>query len=411
MKICTCKGNVYTYLRETNEIIGTPVDAKSFAWNFKTLQQFESFPNLDTVILSITETCNLRCTYCCYSGNYQNNRSHSTSLMSTEDIDEVFMFIQQYLTRPKIYIAFYGGEPLTNFQVLKYAILKARTLWGNDIELSVSTNAVLLTPEKIDWFVEQNVRLDISIDGGKTVHDKNRVTANGQGSFCLVYSVLRYIHDTYPEYLKENVLKLMTIDSLADVLKAAEEWSQDDILSEIEPSKISSLAPNFSKDVPLYEYNNLVAKYIELLDKYEAHKDWNVLRVFFEQCIAYWLHRPVLEVDESVPMATCLPLNNKLYVDTKKRISVCEKFCDSYHIGNVAEGIDWKVANTLVQGYYNKRFERCKYCPAVRMCNLCLMAVEYSDSEWNVLCNNEQVLTKVNFRLFCEMAERGLLQL
>lgn len=409
MEIWTCKGNVYSYLRKTNEIIGESADNDSFAWNFASLKQFESLPNLDTFIISITENCNLRCTYCCYSGNYQNNRSHSTSSMSIEDIDEVYMFIQKHLEKSKFYIAFYGGEPLTNFQTLKYAILKARKLWGNEVELSISTNAVLLTPEKTDWFVQQNVRLDISIDGGKSVHDKNRLTANGQGSFSHVYSSLRYIHDAHPEYLKENVLKLMTIDSLTDVLKATEEWSQDKLLSEIEPSKISSLAPNFSTGVPLYEYEDLAAKYIELLDVYETHKDWNVLKVFFEQCIAYWLHRPILEVEEMVPMATCLPINNKLYIDCKKRISVCEKFCDTYHIGTVTEGINWGTANNLVQAYYNKRFDRCKFCPAVRMCNLCLTAVEHNDSEWDVLCNNERVMTKVNFRIFCEMAERGLI--
>lgn len=409
MEIKTCKGNVYSYLRKTNEIFSGSVDNDSFAWNFASLQQFESFTNLDTFIISITENCNLRCTYCCYSGNYQNNRSHSTSSMSIEDIDEVYMFIQKLLGKPKFYIAFYGGEPLTNIQVLRYAILKARKLWGGDVELSVSTNAVLLTPEKTDWFIQQNVRLDISIDGGKSVHDKNRVTANGQGSFTQVYSSLKYIHNTYPEYLRRNVLKLMTIDSLTDVLQAAEEWSQDELLSEIEPSKISSLAPNFSKEVAFYESDDLEVKYIELLDVYEAHRDWNVLKVFFDQCIAYWLHRPILEVDETVPMATCLPLNNKLYIDSKKRIGVCEKFCDTYPIGSVAEGINWETSNTLVQAYYLKRFDRCKYCPIVRMCNLCLTAVEYNDSEWDVLCNNERVMTKVNFRIFCEMAERGLI--
>lgn len=88
-----------------------------------------------------------------------------------------------------------------------------------------------------------------------------------------MYSALRYIHNTYPEYLKENVLKLMTIDSLTDVLKAAKEWAQDALLSEIEPSKISSLAPNFSKGLLRYEYNELVGKYIALLNEYEAHRE------------------------------------------------------------------------------------------------------------------------------------------
>jgi uncharacterized protein len=331
--------------------------------------------------------------------------------MSIEDIDEIFIFIQKHLRKPKFYLAFYGGEPLTNYQTLRYAINKARELWDSDVELSVSTNAVLLSHEKIDWFIQQNVRLDISIDGGNSVHDKNRITANGAGSFCHVYTALKYIHDTYPEYLKDNVLKLMTIESLSDIWKAAEEWSKDTLLSGIEPSKISSLAPNFSKDKTFIGYDEVVEKYIGLLNEYEIHKDWKVLKIFFEQCIAYWIHRPILGVDESVPMATCLPLNNKLYIDTKKHISVCEKFCDSYYIGNITEDIDWEAANSLVSDYYHKRVNRCKYCPAIRMCNLCLTAVEHNDLEWDILCNNEQVITKVNFRIFCEMAERGLLEL
>ena len=79
-------------------------------------------------------------------------------------------------------------------------------------------------------------------------------------------------------------------------------------------------------------------------------------------------------------------------------------------IGNVKNGIDWKRANEIVEEYYHKRVERCKYCPAIRMCDMCLTAVEYSDEQWDILCHNERVYAQIFMFLYCEMAERGLIK-
>ena len=410
MIINTCKGNLYTYLQQTNEIINDVVDSDNFVWTFAPLQEFLELPNVDTYILSITEHCNLRCTYCCYSGDYKNNRKHSTSLMSTQDIDEVFEYIQLQKKTDSLIIAFYGGEPLTNFSTLRYAIMRARSIWRDAVEISVSTNGILLNKDKIEWFIEQNVRLDISIDGGKYTHDRQRKDAGGNGSFEKIHNALSYLKEKHPQYLQDNVLLLMTLVSLSDLKQVAEEWHKDVILKNLSPTKISNVLPNFTKEVPYSDYNELITRYIRLLDLYEKHRDWLVLKVFFEQCIAYWLNRPIIHVDGAIPMSTCLPQTSKLYIDCKKHISVCEKFCDKYPIGNICEGVDWTLANHLVKRYYNIRKDRCATCPAIRMCNLCLTAVEYNDKEWNVLCHNELNYTKACFRIFCEMAERGLIK-
>lgn len=52
--------------------------------------------------------------------------------------------------------------------------------------------------------------------------------------------------------------------------------------------------------------------------------------MFFEQCIAYWINRPILDASDSIPMSTCLPISNKLYVDADMKIGVCEKMADCY---------------------------------------------------------------------------------
>ena len=404
MQITTSSKHDYYYLPRTNEIIAEPKE-DNFEWIFKELSAF----GVDNFVISITENCNLRCTYCCYSGKYKNNRIHGTKSMSADDIDAIYEFIKRTVKSKDLKIAFYGGEPLTNLPLLKYAIEKASVFFqGYNLSVSISTNGVLLTPCTIDWFIKRNVRIDISIDGHKQIHDRQRINVTGNGSFDYVYKALSYIKQQHPQYLKENVLLLMTLTSLSDLETIARHWAKDEVLCNLVPTKISSLAPNFKVGVTECDYEELVEKYLELLSCYERHRDWVVLQVFFEQCIAYWINRPILDASDGIPMSTCLPISNKLYIDANMKIGVCEKIADRYRIGNVDNGIDWKEANNLVSSYYKHRKDRCRKCPAVRMCNLCLTAVEYNDSQWNILCHNEQVFMKIGFRIFCEMAERGM---
>ena len=408
MQITTSSKHDYYYLPRTNEIIAEPKE-DNFEWIFKELSAFGELPNVDNFVISITENCNLRCTYCCYSGKYKNNRIHGTKSMSADDIDAIYEFIKRTVKSKDLKIAFYGGEPLTNLPLLKYAIEKASVFFQDfNLSVSISTNGVMLTPCTIDWFIKRNVRIDISIDGHKQIHDRQRINVTGNGSFDYVYKALSYIKQQHPQYLKENVLLLMTLTSLSDLETIARHWAKDEILCNLVPTKISSLAPNFKVGVTECDYEELVEKYLELLSCYERHRDWVVLQVFFEQCIAYWNNRPILDASDSIPMSTCLPISNKLYVDANMKIGVCEKMADCYRIGNVCNGIDWKEANIIVSSYYKKRKYKCRKCPAVRMCNLCLTAVEYNDSQWNILCHNEQVFMKIGFRIFCEMAERGM---
>lgn len=409
MHIKTSSGNIYSYLRQTNEIIGGIMEEQSYAWNFNPLASFYRMPEVDMFIIGITEQCNLRCTYCCYSGEYVNNRSHGMQSLSSNDIDDIFDSIQHVTIKRPLRIAFYGGEPLLKYSLVQYAVVKGLEIWKKDVVFSISTNGTILTPDKIDWIVAHNVELAISIDGTEPIHNRHRIDSKGNGSYAKMYEVLSYIKTSYPEYMKAVSLQ-MTLASYRQIELIAEEWHNDPLLKEVTPSNIHGLAPNFANGVDKVKYDEVKEFYLNLLDVYEKHQDWSVLKVFFEESIAYWKNRPILDAGDSVPMATCMPVNTKLYIDTKLHLGVCEKVADKYRIGNVYDGIDWKKANAMVREYYNKRVNRCTYCPAVRMCEMCLTAIEYTDEQWDILCHNEQVYAKVFMLLFCEMAERGLIK-
>lgn len=409
MNIQTSSGNIYSYLRRTNEIVSGIVEENDFVWKFEPLQDFSSLPNVDNIIISITEQCNLRCTYCCYSGKYKNNRVHSSLALCERDVDAIFDFVEANTNKRPLRFSFYGGEPLLHYPLIQYAVAKADSRWKNQVSFSITTNGTLLTPERIDWLVAHQVELCISLDGTAAFHDNQRVDIRGKGTFSRVREHILYIKEHRFDYLQHTHL-MMTRQSFDDLEALAEAWNNDDALRDISPAYVSSLAPNAEEGVPLADFEKLITRYLQILNTYQEHSEWVILKEFLKECIDPWKNRPIMEAEGEIPMATCLPVSNKLYIDTKFQIGVCEKISDSYRIGNIKDGIDWETSNNFVKAYHDRRKDRCKSCPAIRMCNLCLTSMEFDEEQWNVLCHNEQTYNKLYFWLFCEMVERGLIQ-
>ena len=408
MNITTLHNNSYSYLRQTNEIVQGVVDDSRYVWTFTPPSEFSSMPEVYMFIIAITEQCNLRCTYCCYSGEYEGNHSHNSRTLCEGDIQAIYDFIAKTAKTKPIRISFYGGEPFVNYPLVQYAIQLGQQRWEDDVTFSVSTNGTLLTEERIDWLVNNGVELAISIDGTQPFHDAHRVDAKGNGSYAKVRNAWAYLHNnTFNQYPK--VVLMMTLPSVSKLMPIAQAWHKDEVLQHYAPTHISGLTPNFLQGVAKEDWETLKIQYIQLLDAYEQHPEWSVLQTFFDEIVSYWKNRPVFEVSESTPLSTCMPVNTKLYIDANLQLAVCEKFNDSFRIGSINNGIDWQKANEMTKEYYRKREYRCTYCPAVRMCNMCLTSIAYTDDQWDTLCHNERLYHQLHMFLFCEMAERSML--
>lgn len=408
MNITTLHNNSYSYLRQTNEIVQGVVDDSSYAWTFTPPSNFSSMPEVYMFIIAITEQCNLRCNYCCYSGEYEGNHSHNSRTLCEGDIQAIYNFIAKTAKTKPIRISFYGGEPLVNYPLVQYAIQAGQQRWEDDVTFSVSTNGTLLTEDRIDWLVNNGVELAISIDGTQPFHDAHRVDAIGNGSYTKVRNALAYLHNnTFNQYPK--VVLMMTLPSVSTLIAIAQAWHEDEVLQHYAPTHISGLTPNFLQGVAKEDWETLKIQYIQLLDAYEQHPEWSVLQTFFDEIVSYWKNRPVFEVSESTPLSTCMPVNTKLYIDANLQLAVCEKFNDRFRIGSINDGIDWQKAKEMTKEYYRKRKNRCSYCPAFRMCNMCLTSIAYTDDQWDTLCHNERLYHQLHMFLFCEMAERSML--
>ncbi len=65
-------------------------------------------------------------------------------------------------------------------------------------------NATLLTEEVIDFLMENEFNLSISLDGPRNYHDCNRHKSHDSGSFDIVMQNIERLYKRYPEK-KDNV--------------------------------------------------------------------------------------------------------------------------------------------------------------------------------------------------------------
>ncbi len=145
---------------------------------------------ISIMVFQVTQMCNLKCDYCPHAQKDNNRmRSHANIRMPKEMAFKGIDFLAAHSDEKKIIdISFFGGEPLIEFNLIKEIVLYAEgKLHNKHITFNVSTNALLLSEENIDFFAKHRFCISISMDGPRDIHDKNRKDWNGKGSFHRVY--------------------------------------------------------------------------------------------------------------------------------------------------------------------------------------------------------------------------------
>ncbi|HBU58170.1 MAG TPA: hypothetical protein DEB33_10530, partial [Gemmatimonadetes bacterium] len=115
------------------------------------------FP-LNTMVLNVTNKCNLACTYCYEYGEdkiIDTQYGKQPKFMSEDTAEESVEFLlKQSGDQPRAHMTFFGGETLLNFPVLQKTVAYARRRAAEErktISFSLTTNATLLKPEIIQW--------------------------------------------------------------------------------------------------------------------------------------------------------------------------------------------------------------------------------------------------------------------
>lgn len=137
----------------------------------KNLDQFMNKPGTKIVILTLTNSCNLACTYC-----YEHNKE-----MQTMSLETALKIVDYEMTADDgsdfVCIYYFGGEPYLAFETIKkiHSHLQSRT-WPKGWFGFTTTNGTLVHGEVQDWLRENasSMEVYVSLDGDREMHNQNR---------------------------------------------------------------------------------------------------------------------------------------------------------------------------------------------------------------------------------------------
>lgn len=137
-----------------------------------------------TVLLlkPVGDRCNLACTYC-----YETLRQAHLDTARVMPTSEMKRTIAKVLAAPSAISEIYlhGGEPLLAgkrfFREFVTAVRAAPG--GRDVKLGVQTNGVLIDDEWANMFVQESVKVGISLDGDPIINDMHRIGLDGRSTY------------------------------------------------------------------------------------------------------------------------------------------------------------------------------------------------------------------------------------
>jgi uncharacterized protein len=308
--------------------------------------------------LNIAHTCNMRCTYCfAEQGNFGLREALMSAATGRQALD---FLIARSQGIKHLEVDFFGGEPLLNLDMMKEMVRYGREKEisaGKKFNFTLTTNALLLDSKVMDWVIENDISVILSLDGREEVNDRHRILADGQGSYGKIVPHIKEMVARNPvSYYVRGTFTRNNLDFSND-LKHLIELGFDAI--SLEPAVGQNDLAIKQEDLPrvLEEYERLT---LLLLDYYKKGN-----RIQFFHYDLNLQQGPCIAKRCSGCGAGC----EYLVVTPGGDIYPCHQFIgeDGFYMGNVSDG---KIDRKIVDRFRHNRLKdkECRFCWARYFC-------------------------------------------
>ena len=328
---------------------------------------------LDTLILHISNSCNLKCGYCFAGhGSYQSKPGLMEVQTAIQTL-EVFFKRYSYIREVKLF----GGEPLLNPDVMEAVGKYIRAYKGHQPEIKVITNGTILT-ERIKQIIrDYGIKVVFSIDGNAIVHDTGRFYPDGKGTFETVYQnfmeLRSFIGDKQPysidvTYSGVHEKAGMTVNDVV--------WYLTDTFG-VKPSKVnvSLISVEEDSEYALNSPERMIESAKEALER--AYEGDNRTHMKLKAVIRRLKNR--MCADNSI----CSACRSWIAVSYTGKVYPCLMFMDreEYEMGHIApelfETAQYDRIYNQFQGYRKQEHSPCAECFARKACSVCVGINEF----------------------------------
>jgi uncharacterized protein len=324
---------------------------------------------LQTLVVNVTNQCNLACTYCYEYGEdkiVDTENGKQPKFMSAETARASVDFaLRESRESPTAHITFFGGETLMNFPVLKSTIAYARQRAaevGKEIDFSLTTNATLLKPDVIEFLAEERVGVTISIDGPEDLQNRFRVFKNGTGSYDIAAPKIKALlarHRSRPIGARVTLTR-QTLDVTRIYRHLADEigfWEVGFAPVTTAPSRDYAIADG-GFDELLGQFRALAQEYLQASLENRHHGFSNVRETLQE------IHQGHAK---AYPCGAGIGL---MGVATDGDVALCHRFAgsDEHRFGTVHDGVSWEKQQQFLDTHHIANKTDCQTCWARPIC-------------------------------------------
>ena len=298
---------------------------------------------MNILTLNITRKCNLKCSYCFESSEYR-KKGNMPFEVAQRAIDT--FFTNDY---SDWVIIFTGGEPLLNYDLIRRVVeyVNQKKL---KVEYRIKTNTILLDEAVMEYLIENNFRIQVSLDGDKKAHNAHRKFADGRGTFDIVDSKIR-------DLLKYNYGNNITISGTVthQTIKYIDDsYVQLNSYNNIAHYDLKSVMPNVHDQYALSDkdYERAYVSNIKN-SKYVHLKGTSLNRVWYKNICGIGLWNITIDVD------------GKIYP--------CYRMCgsDEFIIGDIYSLIlPFKLPDRLEGIYRMENRKNCSICALIPICKM-----------------------------------------
>lgn len=329
----------------------------------------------------VTSFCNFSCKYCYESVD------KPEAYMNHETAAQTMQFMENMIRQKNydgLWINFHGGEPMLNAKIIKY-IAGEMERRGYRLYTSMTTNGSVMDPEICEYIDE----LTVSLDGDQAVHDRNRVTHSGKGTYQLVIDNSLY----YMKQANQSRLRMVVRSNNVCDLERSVRHLYDLGFRVIIPG-LDYFDPDWNE-----------ALFDQLLEQYQRLYDWRAAEIHTETTIGI--------LDETPrPKGKCAVGCDGYQIAQDGKIYPCTYITGKpeYCIGDIWQGIDEEAVqriNCAVQ----QDVPECSGCANIPYCTAqrCLILNQQLTGELTtpsaIICAEENMKQKL--RRYIREAESG----
>lgn len=349
--------------------------------------------NLEQLVFEVTDACNLRCKYCAYGYFYEGyDKRENMNLPFSKAkliIDYLYEIWKKNYCKGISYpltVNFYGGEPLLNMLFIKNVIGYIETLpyVGKKFFYGMTTNGVLLD-RHMDYLVEKEFRLLISLDGDKENHSY-RVDASGKNSFDTVLANIQLLRSENPTYYDRFVRfnsVLHNKNSVVSIYNFINNYL----------GKKPNITPLNNSGIKKDKENEFNKTYQNIQESFDKATNCSSSNLYIgnpkarklTEYIYYdsgnvFLNHNALFCDKKDFVAvhktgTCIPFSKKMFITVRGRILQCEKIDHDFSLGYITDDnvvLDFDEAASFQNECIRRISHVCSHCALFEQCSQCV---------------------------------------